>query len=1385
MQRRPWILVVALLVLAFAFSVIVTVRYLNRSQRLRNELLKATSGIPGSISIGFAEVRPFYLILRRVSYTSEDSSVVVKSRKISLRLKVSNLLTHQGGMERIIQSIAISDPQVNIRLGRSDERPHELKSMTKPDISRFEFLEQLIVTHGRITINAAGGGSWLVLNDLEGWVRGVNFRDLLYEFHATAYDDEGSSILLSGNADLIDFAGRLAVEIAELDLELAKLPKTSPVRDLAGNLAFSGQIAFNSDTLEYSADFRWDSGAIKLKNGPNLTGITLNGELGKGEESLIGECLFEGDQAEISVKMSLEDILRVQAEMNIPEWRMGAFLQEFASLKPGSGPEGPVSAKLTFDWTPSTGNWKAVGRAEAARLGTLIGPLSDVELDLSFSRRYPFLSFDGILGTWYGLHFEGGGAWWPKEEFQIDVDLDLHGLCDATDLPDWAKPLSEKTVNADIAITKQRGSGLQVEGDGNIRSADDPSLGEIEAEYSLDGYRIRLDLFSTYQRDASIELTSGRGRARHVYTNEPHLLARWFEPEWGVPEWTERFHLTIEGDIAPETVTSSIFVQDSETNFGVSLYGSVLKQADDSVTGIYSYNLLRNESLIGNGELDFNYREKLLSVERLTFKDYFVINGAVDLENRSFEQMALVVEDLDIGDIVHRVTSLPQGSVGGKINGRLDLNGSFKQPDIVSHFELFDGRYIELAQYWGLLTLDTDLLGNLVVRDGSLGRAETILLLLSGKYNILNDELDLEIQSPGSDARVLAGALTGDDTKLRGRMSLNGRISGKLTLPSWTADLRIVGAKVLGIAFDDVALNLEGQTTERLGSVVYVRRFNMTRSDRYLFELSGAVPQRGAGEINMILSGAIMELLPQISHYFRNPRGSGELNWSFTMVAGKLAASYGSLRVDGGSVDFRDVLPGVRNLFIDVEVDWDGIATINRFDGFVGKDAEVVIRNEMVDDLDPTHMPLIIKGLDVNLGVIKMKTNRDEGLPLRIPGIMSTPDFARVTFSGLDGGEWFMVSGPADSLLFTGAMTIARTQITYPRFESGSDEGRQSTVTRLFKNARWDATLAVKEDVGYIREIRGLENAPFLQAFSGLIGQINVDLEIEHQENVPPIQIVGRVADGSFRLIGELISTRGTIEFLDFVFQMENAELVFDPTTVLPVASGRATTRIVDQETNLSRTIFLTLYVVDPVTGEKNTRGRWGEFTFMLEDDQNTSQGQLISLLVYGEEGATAERIAGIGGGAVDRALTRRLLKPIERDVEKMLGLDVVRINPNIAQRFAQDLLTADEVEEFEATLPPPENLQATRYQQATTLTLGKYLTRDVFVSYTGYLGGDPAFSAVSESDQSRFGLLQSWNLEYRLRMLSPNFILEAGWEYDNLESMDNRSLSLKYSIQF
>jgi len=230
--------------------------------------------------------------------------------------------------------------------------------------------------------------------------------------------------------------------------------------------------------------------------------------------------------------------------------------------------------------------------------------------------------------------------------------------------------------------------------------------------------------------------------------------------------------------------------------------------------------------------------------------------------------------------------------------------------------------------------------------------------------------------------------------------------------------------------------------------------------------------------------------------------------------------------------------------------------------------------------------------------------------------------------------------------------------------------------------------------------------------------------------------------------------------------------LQFDESDSLPWVEGRGET-VYRDSTGLTRSIYLTLYVIDPVTGVKARRGRWGDFVLVLEDDAGSSQEQILSVLGY-SPGSITNKVTSISGQIVSNAMLRRWIRPIERELESFLKLDLVSLQPTIAQHlFENQILGTD---------PGPVNRVdwGAYFLRQSQLSVGKYLSDDVFLVYTGLYE-----SGINASNERHYGFLHQWSIEYRIRPISKRLVLTLGYQYDSLEKLEDIKETLRYSIVF
>ncbi|MDP8205908.1 MAG: translocation/assembly module TamB domain-containing protein [Candidatus Electryonea clarkiae] len=1497
MRRRPFVLVLAVFLLALAFCLFILLRYINRSHFIKNKIVEITENISGTLQISNANLYPTTLRLKQLTYFTADSSIEISIEELRLNIRVQNLIKQKdGGIERIISGASLINPTFIIHQipGVMDD-DEDNNILIKPET--FRFVEHFDVKGGEVIYLADDEDSWLRITSLNGWVNSIDQQDVNFSFSADLYDDTSSSLNIDGTADFLSSNFLCNLSLDQFDFQNAELPDNSPVKLLGGNIRLVSQLNYDTTGTRINGEWNVSDCAIEIFDKIHVDHLYLSSKITENQIYFEGDLNIQDDSAKLSGSFPIVKDPVLEARLEIPRGRLGMHLKNFRALKSEKSILGIVHAYTLFKWKPAKRDWNFRARVVSDSLRIKIGPLRDVNTNMHWDRRKSRLVFDSATATYFGIDVSGDGDYQPYDNHLIDMDLVVSGMFDPEGLPAWTEPLRNKQIKTHFDVFAQRGEGYKFDGTGSVRSDNDPAVGEISGYFSSQGYEARIDLYSPYRRNSSAEIKSVMKKPPRMSTSEPHILAEWWDSSFGDMSLLDKFNTYSEFDYRSNVLKSATTVFYPKGNIEFKIYGSTELESENRYNGKFSYTLTKDNDFIGNGDLGISYFKQDLSINQFSFNDYLFASGAINFQKKEFENLTVIIEELDIGDLVERATELSASDVSGLINGRANINGSLENPVVEANFEMSNGRYKDLQQYWGILSLSTNITGDLVIDAGKFGRAETILLKLDGEYNIPSDSLNILIESTGSDANILAEAFTGRTNLVEGLITLTGRVTGGLGLPAWNGNVELTDAKISGIEFDNVDIQIDGITTKRLGHVLYLRRFDMQKTDEYQLTINGAIPlNKSAGLVEINMEGNVLQLLPQLSDYVISAKGKGKISSTWLVIAGqKIAIGETQMNIIDGDLKFTDFIPDLEDFQVDISVNDDGYLNINQFSGEIGKNGTFEIQNVQPNSSDSVvaYFPVILQPIELNMGVLKFRTVEEDGIPIRIPDLMTTSEYARIRLGGSDRSEissssasiaetiaevlefnredntpdlpdtnavddnaWFQVSGPSpghsfvynrsiindlngtpsessgldidnggngklvaveaeipgigldslligsrtqstessatlipipemrgDGLKLQGSIEVSNARITYPPKEKDEiAEKKENYFKQLIETAEWDVETVIGRDVWYVYDIEGFENAPLVNQFKGFLDRISIETTISPSEQTGTILLSGRIADETFRMLGELVSNRGSIDFLDQSFQVEQANIIFDNSDILPVVSGRAAVDVVDPETGFTRIVYLTLYVIDPVTGQRNTRGRWGDFILILEGDPGTSvegemsQEEILSLMGYSAEGLTG-KFGSIGGSVINR-VSRRLLRPIERDVERWLRLDLVRLNPAISTSWmGLDDSAAD-------TLPPVQQTGlAGKYLPGSTFTVGKYITTEIYISYTGQLANEVMLEGVAS--QGRIGLLQTWNFTYRINRLSPNLVFDAGWEYDNLEKLDNRSAKLRYTFTF
>ncbi len=703
----------------------------------------------------------------------------------------------------------------------------------------------------------------------------------------------------------------------------------------------------------------------------------------------------------------------------------------------------------------------------------------------------------------------------------------------------------------------------------------------------------------------------------------------------------------------------------------------------------------------------------------------------------------------------------------GTVSGLLTIGGTARQPQVTFVLHARDFIVNQVGYYTSSLQghLENNVL-KLQTFQVKLNEAPVFNAALA--YNLDNHFVRFLVEGHELESNFLAETLFRDRSLLQGPASYALQVEGALPRPRVRGELNLRNGKFAGNRFDDIELVFQDSIPSGAGlfdlqkHVLNVKRFRYRNEEEYTIDASGKIGlgEDGVLDLSLNVAGNVLAELPKLTDFFREPRSEGHLSLKIKGSRSAPVIQQASLTIDNGSMKFSHVLPPVSRLRVRAELPpGSRFINIETLEGDLdGRHARIY--NLPAVSVEGTQLkPVALDFLGLNLGVLVLETDR-RGIPLSIPGLMRPEDVGYFTASGKKAGEKFYFAGPLETPTVRGKITLYNCRVTFP-FLGMEDEfyGRKSEeeshswetenkVVEYLLGTNWD-----------VLAVPGNNNRYFVN-IPAYVGKVYLDLNIDHTS--PGLEFTGRLADETFRIAGSVTSSRGRVEYLDVNFRVDNFGANFSRFELYPEVWGKAYTTVRDTS-GVPKDIYLVLYAMDPETHQEVSRGRWEDFRFKLvSSDPNIgeTQEQVLAYLGYDLKNLASIRNKAeeVGLSMTENLLFRPLMRPLERRLERELGLDYVRFHSNIASNFYY-LTFPDRARLLKNPLlfPQAQNNNfnpALLLLQSSEVTLGKYLARNVYFTYTGRL--------VSFYDEARLGLNHRFGLEYRL--LS-NILLDLEFE--------------------
>ncbi|MCK4966307.1 translocation/assembly module TamB domain-containing protein, partial [bacterium] len=408
--------------------------------------------------------------------------------------------------------------------------------------------------------------------------------------------------------------------------------------------------------------------------------------------------------------------------------------------------------------------------------------------------------------------------------------------------------------------------------------------------------------------------------------------------------------------------------------------------------------------------------------------------------------------------------------------------------------------------------------------------------------------------------------------------------------------------------------------------------------------------------------------------------------------------------------------------------------------------------------------PMVLREDGLTWGVLILESEKN-GLKLNLPELMEREELCVINIGGRNSNEKFYFAGPTDNPVVRGRIDVEKMDFTYPFLRGeGSKKGK---VERFLERIYWDLIVYSTGDVKYFR----VEPS----SFSTITDNIYLNIAVEA---VNGIEFRGVIDENTFTTIGNVVSTRGTIEFLDLLFKVERFDVTFDERNTYPQITGRARTTI--RDSTFARDVYIVPYY--QIENDKEEIHSFENLKFTFEmygtSDENPSleisQEEILRMLGYSvsDIGTKAPTVFGV---RAQNVLLRPLVRPIERKARDLLGLDELTFRPSFAKNLTQYFF------EESLNINPSKRLgekmfvRPTLLFQSSSLVVGKYIGNDFYFTYEGQL-----VTGFDKDAQENLGLNHLLGIEYRI---APGIMLDMqyDYQYDRYVNKEDKRLWIRH----
>ncbi|MDZ7330439.1 MAG: translocation/assembly module TamB [candidate division KSB1 bacterium] len=1384
MRARRWILVISLLV---AFTALVIYHGWNLfkiNERIKSYVLEQLRPVLGAgIQIQKLDMSLGAVHFKGVTFQNDD--VLIKIQDIRIGFNFTQLIKNKIRLHHIPHDVLLIQPELvflrNPLMHRSQLPADISEASVKTgnfwtEITAIDFLKRITLSRGKIGyLDSLTHQNLLLAKDLNGWLSSSDSGSISIRFVGKLFRSDNYNLLLNGMFNVtqqsLDWLDATITNFEWKDRIPLIVPDVIDISRGRFNAAFALRKNVNGPyPFHLLGTVSLTDGAIHIaKRGLYFDEIQLHANL-KQNDFVIdqAECRLNGSRVVIEgqLKNIFAPILDFTLSADEFDWQ-----ENMRRLSPGSQVRLRGKSQFVLKITDHLSNPVVTGQIWSQQIMLHDFKFQDVRARLIFDGTG--LGLDELTFYQNGFTIYGHGRLFLSDSIS-KIALSLSGDGSFPILfPSLSNNHSKFTIQASGDFSELSGklmSQLQL-----AKESPDPI--HISGNFKLAQKSLVYDLrcLEFPCRVDGMVAFDGQHPNIQIQLNDVHRLIyhlpelRWVQKilnykNSSVQIQKERSGWKINGNFIWPEISHRVAMLNCRINPNI---GQLQALADFDVES-------NGERF--HGQLDaFKTREKW-QIRSLGIDDLFEANIQIHLTGPKQIAGKLHFLDFSLSRFARLISREGYRVNSGRVQGDISIAGQVDNIELGGKIDFNEIRVNEIGSYHGICAFQLvdrvlKLVNFVIHRDG------TEIFHSHGEYSFATNQLDFDCIADHIDLNTMTTILFNESGIIGGKGRFQIKLKGDGHRPNWWGTIDVKDGKLGPFGFNTAQFELAPSDSVIVQKMpfngIMFKKIYIARVGEFELTGNGHIPFPGSipMDINLEGRGNILALLPDLTSFFK--KTASDSRWSLT-ISGRpnnITISRAKLDLTQGYLRLGDVAPEINNIVANLELEQDGFLNVKSITGKI-KGREFSIRNMRVDSLrfEESMTPFTIPELGLSFGVFAIKTSA-KGIPLHIPALMEKGEVGQFVLSGKTDHQPFLIAGPLERPLVQGKIILNNVNFTFPFLVSeAEDTSRVDPVVEVLTQINWNVRALVGKDAHYQRQIP-----------SG-VDRVYVDLILD--AGVGGLDFKGVIKDRTFGVTGSVESSRGNIEYLDLDFEVVKAgaefdmdvsakgEVEFDKSSLLPIVYGEGRTTVTDS-TGYPYYIYLTLLTVDKETGQTLKRGRLGEVVFQLSADNPNlghSEGELLASLGYSLSNMpkVATDIIGI---SADNLIFRPLFRPFERQLERALGLDIVRFSSRLTRNLIEMNLNNEQNWLYDSRL---------FLLRSTKLILGKYLAQRLFLLYTGQLEAGMHY----RYEQEGLGLHHTLGLEYRI---NPNLLLEMQYDYNSLLlwQKEDKRIMLRHSFPF